>query len=204
MDSCFDDNDGSRGKGYLHLIMGPMYSGKSTNLISKYNELKDLYKEKVVVITHEIENRYSLEKLSTHERIEIDCKKVADIQSIVNSCSSTTDNDMKLANCILVDEVQFFPDLHRILDLVEEHSKTVYVYGLDGDFKRNKFGNILDLIPFCDTVTKLRGNCEYCEKKSLFSWRNTSDKDTQVVVGAADKYVPLCRKCYLKYSQQND
>ena len=59
-------------------------------------------------------------------------------------------------NDILIDEAQFFTDLMEILYIVEKLNKNVYIFGLDGDFKRNKFGNILDLIPYCDTITKLQ------------------------------------------------
>tara|TARA_A200000159_G_C7247081_1_gene307089 strand:- start:58 stop:681 length:624 start_codon:yes stop_codon:yes gene_type:complete len=185
--------------GALHLIMGPMYAGKSTKLIQTFNEL-DKSKDgqaKVVVITHAIENRYSLDKLSSHDRKEVDCTKVSDIKTIINACSNTISNDIQLADYILLDEAQFFPDLINTIELVETFHKTVYVYGLDGDFKRNKFGSILDLVPFCDTVQKLSGKCSHCDNKSHFSWRLSNDRTTQIVVGAASEYVSLCRQCYM-------
>jgi len=185
--------------GNLHLIMGPMYSGKSSHLIQNFNELS-LINQNVLVVTHTIETRYSIDNLSSHDRKEVACKKVNDIQSVITLCNSDIKNDVQLAEYILVDEAQFFPDLLKIIELVETYNKTVYVYGLDGDFKRNKFGSILDLIPFCNTVKKLNGTCSRCENSSLFSWRISHDKMTQVVVGAADEYIPLCRQCYLKVS----
>ena len=186
--------------GELHLIMGPMYAGKSTKLIQTYNNLDKCNdgQTKAVVVTHALENRYSLDKLSSHDRKEVDCTKVADIQTLINACTNNVSNNIQRADYILLEEAQFFPDLIKTIELVETFHKTVYVYGLDGDFKRNKFGTILDLVPYCNTVQKLHGKCSNCENTSHFSWRVSTDKTTQVVVGAADEYVALCRQCYLK------
>ena len=84
--------------------------------------------------------------------------------------------------------------------MVENHNKIVYICGLDGDFKREKFGEILDLIPYCDKVTKLNSFCSKCRngKKGLFSCRVS--KETEQVVIGSDNYKPLCRKCYLSLS----
>ena len=76
------------------------------------------------------------------------------------------------------------------------NNKKVYVCGLDGDFERKKFGQILDLIPLCDTVTKLTSLCSLCKNgtKGIFSKRITSETE-QTVVGS-DNYIPVCRNCY--------
>ena len=186
--------------GNLHLIMGPMYAGKSTKLIETYNNLMkiDSEKSRVIVVTHALETRYSHDKLSSHDRKEVDCIKVTDIQSINQACCSTINNNIQMAKYILIDEAQFFPDLIKVIELVEKYNKTVYVYGLDGDFKRNKFGTILDLVPYCNTVQKLNGKCSNCDNKSYFSWRISNDRTTQIVVGSSEKYIALCRQCYIK------
>ena len=201
MEFSLKDNDDV---GELHLVVGPMYSGKSSQLIKKYEDLVNdesgLGEEEVLVVTHSLEKRYSSEKLSSHDRKEIACKKFSSIQSIIESCDSELEN----VRYLLIDESQFFHDLLRVLTLVESHNKKVYAYGLDGDFKRNKFGSITDLIPFCDSVQKLRGICGECFRPSLFSRRITNDLETQIVVGSEDKYVPLCRSCYLDRTERDD
>ena len=92
-----------------------------------------------------------------------------------------------------------------ILVQIEEFVKTllskgkqIYVCGLDGDFERKKFGQILDLIPLCDKVNKLTSLCSICKNGTLgiFSKRISSEKE-QTVVGS-DNYIPVCRKCYEK------
>jgi thymidine kinase len=104
---------------------------------------------------------------------------------------------------VLINEGQFFPDLYDVVDvLVNIDGKRVHICGLDGDFKRQKFGGILDLIPLCDAVTKLRSNCTNCPNKALFSHRITNETE-QVVIGSFN-YVPLCRGCYNKATTLDD
>ena len=105
---------------------------------------------------------------------------------------------------ILINEGQFFPDLFEcVIELVEKYNKKVYVSALDGDFKREKFGGILDLIPYCDQFTKLNSLCSQCKngRKALFSHRVTTES-AQIVIGS-DNYIPLCRKCYLQFNCEN-
>ncbi len=73
--------------------------------------------------------------------------------------------------------------------------------GLDGDFKTNKFGQILDLIPICNNVYKLHSICSECKngKKALFTHRKTQELEQKVI--GVDTYQPLCRACYYKKQQ---
>jgi thymidine kinase len=77
-----------------------------------------------------------------------------------------------------------------------KHKKKIYVGGLDGDFERKKFGQILDLIPICDNVRKITSLCSLCKDgtRGIFSMRLTSETE-QTVVGS-DNYIPVCRDCY--------
>ena len=107
-------------------------------------------------------------------------------------------SEISLYDVILINEGQFFNDLvEHVLHYVEKMNKIVYVCGLDGDFRRNKFGSILDLIPYCDDITKLKAFCAGCKtgKKGLFSKR-TIQNETQLVIGN-DIYMPVCRSCYV-------
>jgi thymidine kinase len=104
---------------------------------------------------------------------------------------------LESCHTILIDEAQFFPDLLKSIELVDFYKKTVIIFGLDGDFKREKFGNILDLIPYADSVEKLCARCNNCNNKAIFSHRIIQEK-TQIIIGNKDIYIPLCRKCYLQ------
>lgn len=178
--------------GSLHLYIGPMFAGKSSKLIECYNE--GIENEKLVcVLTHSIENRYSTEELSTHDLTKIHCLKYNSIEKFINEQQIV----LKSYDIILIDEAQFFPDLIKSIDLVDVYHKQVCIFGLDGDFQRQKFGNILDIIPYCDTVEKLHARCNDCNNRALFSHRIIQGKE-QIIIGNTDIYIPLCRKCYLK------
>jgi len=177
--------------GYLELILGPMFSGKTTQIIQHYKSYSYIGK-KVAVINYAEDKRYHDSLLSTHDQIMIPCILVKNLTDIVN------DEVIVNADVILINEGQFFPDIYEIvLEFVEKQQKTVYICGLDGDFKRNKFGKLLDLIPYCDKVNKLTSFCSKCRngKNGLFSCRVT--KETEQIVIGSDNYKPLCRDCYL-------
>ena len=101
---------------------------------------------------------------------------------------------MQLTALALCVQVEF------VLSAAEVQLKTVIVAGLDGDFKRQKFGQILDLVPMADSVTRLVGKCHFCESKSLFSFRVSAD-ERQELVGGGDTYVPACRHHYVELAR---
>lgn len=176
--------------GYLELIIGPMYAGKTSKLL----ELSTYFHKNsinCIALTHSDDVRYSIDKLSTHDKNMISCFKYKNISSLIYN------PEIKLEDIqvILVDEGQFFSDLNLVLDLVDVYKKHVYVFGLDGDFNRKKFGGILDLVPHCDKITKLNSICSNCKGKGLFSHR-ISDNKQQVLIGASNEYISLCRICY--------
>lgn len=176
--------------GSLQLFVGPMYAGKTSKLIETYEECIDS-ENRVIVLTHSDEIRYSIDKLSTHDQKKIDCFKYDTITSFINEKADA----IKECKVILIDEGQFFKDLLEILPLINQLHKHVYVFGLDGDFKRNKFGQILDLIPHCDRIEKLHAKCNVCSNQAIFSHR-TNDSSEQVLIGNESVYQPLCRECY--------
>ena len=186
-------NYSSSTSGSLQLFIGCMYAGKTTKLIETYNDVLDEDNDhSVIILTHSSENRYSVDELSTHNKKKIACLKYESISSFVENESSSIES----SDLILIDEGQFFDDLSSVIILVEKFHKHVCVFGLDGDFKRNKFGKILDLIPFCDSVEKLQATCK-CGDPAIFSNRTIKD-ESQILVGSTDIYEPLCRKCYIE------
>lgn len=177
-----------KNNGFLEIILGPMFSGKTTHLVDLYNYYK-ITGIKVLTINYSADKRYHDNMLSTHDKVMIPCIFVDKLSDILN--------ELLIADTILINEGQFFPDLYEIVKrLVDMYKKRVHICGLDGDFKRNKFGNILDLIPICDSVIKLQSKCTNCSKPAIFSHRITEEIE-QVVIGS-NNYVPLCRNCYNK------
>ena len=185
--------------GYLELILGPMFSGKTSKILDLYKQC-EFSNIPVVVINHTSDKRYSETMLSTHDLKMIPCiqaSSLCDAMEILEIKNKIND-----ATVILINEGQFFNDLYEWTKMmVETNLKEIYICGLDGDFNRNKFVQILDLIPLCDKVTKLKSLCSMCKNgtKALFSLRVTEEKE-QVLIGS-DCYKPVCRACYNKYHE---
>ena len=180
--------------GSLKLIIGPMFSGKSSELIKEIRKLK-VINSKYIVIKPVIDNRYKLNYIVSHDKESEECIVTDDLNKI-------NDVDIEKFNTIIIDEGQFLKNLkEKVLYWVEKLNKNVIIGGLDGDFKRNPIGEILELIPFCDTIKKINSLCVHCKDgtPALFSHRITNDLD-QVVVGSSDIYIPLCRYHYLETS----
>lgn len=183
-------------EGYLELILGPMFSGKTSTLKKIYDQC--MYCNiPVMVINYEADNRYcDASFMSTHDKIMIPCVKGVSILEILEQNKEKVNE----SEVILINEGQFFKDINTVIHLVEDLHKRVYICGLDGDFKKNKIGSLLDLIPHCDNVYKLKSLCSECRngKSGLFSYRITDETD-QVVIGV-ENYKPVCRACFERLS----
>ena len=195
--------------GYLEIIKGPMFSGKTTRIMDIYKQYSfcDI---KTMVINYEKDNRYSDNMLSSHDKIMIPCIKaitLAEVVAIADPSAKETDSlaasisgkyalEFLEAKAILINEGQFFADIVEWVRLaVEKYHKNVYICGLNSDFKRNKFGNWLDLETISDNVVMLHSFCSRCKKRpAIFSHRLS--RETEVEVIGADCYIPVCRKCY--------
>jgi thymidine kinase len=150
-----------------------------------------------MVVNYEEDNRYcDASFMSTHDKIMIPCVKGLSILKILE----TNKEKVNESEVILINEGQFFKDIDTVIHLVEDLHKRVYICGLDGDFKKNKIGSLLDLIPHCDNVYKLKSLCSECRdgKSGLFSYRITDETD-QVVIGV-ENYKPVCRACFERLS----
>jgi len=191
----------STATGYLELIIGPMFSGKTSELLQIYKQCK-FCSIPVSIINHTIDKRYHDTMISSHDKIMAPCLQANKLTDIWTRLQSGNESDiysnklLRSAEVILINEGQFFSDLYEVVVDMLNHNKKVYICGLDGDFERKKFGSILDLIPLCDKVRKLTSLCSNCRDgtQAIFSMRLTSEKE-QTIVGS-DNYIPVCRKCY--------
>jgi thymidine kinase len=177
--------------GYLELIIGPMFSGKTSTIINLDKQYR-FSKLKVCIINYAEDKRYDDSKLSTHDKVKVDCLNSLELKTIL------TENIINDHSVFLINEGQFFPDLYDYVTLlVEKYNKIVHVCGLDGDFKRDGFPQIMKLIPLADNIQKKYSFCMKCKngKKALFSHRVSNE--TAIKVIGSDNYIPLCRKCYL-------
>lgn len=177
--------------GFLTLIIGPMYSGKSSALIDLYKKYK-ISKINTFVVNYSEDIRYGNNILSSHDQTNIPCVMSLNLKSVITK-EVINNNEV-----FLINEGQFFDDLSEIvLNLVDVHKKIVFVNGLDSDFKRNIFKQITLLIPVADEIIKKKAICKICENGTLGIFTHRLSNDTDIKVIGTDLYIPVCRKCYL-------
>jgi thymidine kinase len=192
-DSEFDSEYTNRFNGRLELIIGNMFSGKSTELIRRINREKSINK-KIIVINYSEDNRYSTNSVSTHDQTKVNCLKL-------KLLSDFDPHFINQYDSFFIDEAQFFPDLYIFVkNLVDNCKKHVIISGLDGDSNRQAFGEMLRLIPICDTLVKLHAYCKKCNNGTFAPFTLRLNKsDTLIDIGGSNKYTPVCRTHYLEH-----
>ena len=203
----------------LSITLGPMCAGKTSSLLNTYSACVG----KKIIIDFDIDNNSKCfwGTVKTHDNVTEDSIKATklfdtlDIYKVNGNFQMASEyfheykytdapelykmcDTVKFSDHIFINEAQFFPDLFEFV--THYSNKNIYLYGLDGDFKREKIGRIIDLIPLCDSVIKLNSIC-VCGKNAIFTHRESLEKE-QYVPNAA--YVPLCRACYLKKINNTD
>lgn len=171
----------------LTLILGPMFSGKTTYLLHKLKTY-EVANKSVMYMNHRRDTRGDL--FSTHNSLlnpgcNIEC---------TNNLSVAMNTD---ADVIGFDEAQFYDDafVKTIVPFLLSKDKIIVICGLDGDCKQRRFGYLLDLIPICDKVKKLHAVCNRCNGRGIFSKRLDETDVGQISIGGADKYISVCRAC---------
>jgi len=176
----------------LHIIFGPMFAGKSTYLINTIKSLLDTQVntlEEILIINHSSDKRYSNNsEICTHDNIKMPSVSLNRIDEIFN-CA-----DLFNKKYIFIDEGQFFGDLYEsVKSLLIIYKKTIYIGGLDGDYKQEPFttSRLFDLIPYATTVKKITAKCSECNAIAPFTKRLVCS-DEQILVGGSDSYKPVC------------
>lgn len=168
----------------LRIIMGNMFSGKTSEMIRRLKRYKVIGK-RVVVVNSQKDIRSSEEVLRTHDNVTFRCIKTNDL------------NDVNTEGCdvVAIDEAQFFTGLKTFVEKELVTGKTILLAGLDGDYKQRKFGELLDCIPLADEVTKLTAMCMDCMDgtQGPFTKRIVKSKKLELV-GGDDMYKAVCRK----------
>lgn len=174
----------------LEIILGCMYSGKSTELIRRVRNHQAI-KTKVLVVNHLNDNRYSTcDTANTHSGDTIHAMKLSNLQDIYKH----TDN----YSVIAIDEAQFFKGLYDVVvHLVENLGKHVIVAGLSGDYKRRLFGELHLLIPIADKLMLSVAYCSICKDGTSATFTRKIKGGSGVIdVGSTEKYIAVCRKHY--------
>lgn len=177
---------------YLHyeIIIGPMYSGKTTELYRRIHRFKSIG-EKVCVINHNYDTRSC--GIKTHQGIEYPAVK---IDSLMNFFES---DYFKNTRIIGIDEAQFFTDLKEFILASEKYNKIIIVAGLDGTYLREPFGEILSTIPLCNKLDKLSALDMILKNGTAADFSKKISEDGDLIsIGSTDKYLAVCRSEYLK------
>jgi thymidine kinase len=175
--------------GYLKIILGPMFSGKTTELMRIYNRYNNC-DIPCCVINHTMDQKRwnDINEMTNHNGSKVPCVYIETLKEAIPLVDKY--------DIFLINEGQFFEDLYDVVNLLSNlHKKKVYISGLDGDFKRRKFGSILDVIPLCDDIVKLKAICKRCKKKDAIYTHRLTHQQEQTLIGA-DNYTALCRTCY--------
>ncbi len=171
----------------LHVIIGSMFSGKSTELTRRVDRLVAIG-IRCLVVNHTSDTRVAGNFMQTHAGKRTAAKKTDDLLLV----------DVRPYDAIAIDEAQFFLNLRAaVMLMVEKHGKHVIVAGLSGDYLRKPFGEILDLVPLADDVQFKRALCARCQHPDrLASFTKRISTET-VLVSVASEYQAVCRQCYL-------
>jgi len=183
------------GEGKIELILGPMFSGKSTRLIELMR--KYVYKaKKTIMVKYYADQRYSQKsEVVTHDLIKYDS---INCKILRNSFDTFKEYDV-----IGIDEGQFFADLVEVCEELALMGKIVLIAALNGDFRMEPFPVIQRIIAKADKIKLLKAYCFNCHKDAKFSLRIVQSNET-VLIGAGESYKPACRECHVFFSKQRE
>ena len=181
------------GGGWLELIVGPMFSGKSEELIRRVNRAV-IAKQQVQVFKPAIDNRYEAVAVASHNGRTWEAVAVDTVEDIKASLEPET-------QVIAIDEGQFLSEqlVPLALDLADE-GKRVLIAGLDQDFRGEPFGAIPELLAHAELVKKLTAICgcgrQATRTQRLIGGHPAHYDDPVILVGASESYEPRCRSCH--------
>lgn len=183
-------------KGRLEIICGPMFSGKSEELIRRLRRAI-IAKQQIAIFKPAIDHRYSIEHIRSHNGSSLEAMPVKDMQQV------KTYIEQHPCEVVAFDELQFFP--HEIIETIcflIDRGKRVICAGLDLDFRGIPFGPMPTLLALADEIIKLRSICTICGKDAHCTQRLVDNKpakfdDPIILVGAQEAYEARCRNCYV-------
>ena len=171
-------------KMYLGVAFGPMGAGKSTYLYDKYRAYMKRPGIDILCITHTLDVRYG-DGICTHHNMKVPATRV----------DTLSDIDIQGKDVVLIDEGQFFPDLRDFIYMHVDKDVSIYVAGLDADFKQEKFGQILDIMPIASEKVPKYSICDVCGDTASFSRkRQLLGTATTKDPGGFDKYYTVCHR----------
>jgi len=184
-----NDISSAGSRGWIEVVAGSMFSGKTEELIRRLNRAK-IAKQKVEIFKPKVDTRYSDDEVVSHNSNAI---RSTPVETAANILLLSSDVDV-----VGIDEAQFFDEgLADVCNELANQGIRIIVAGLDMDFQGNPFGPIPGLMATAEYVTKVHAVCMQCGNLAQYSHR-LSDTDKLVLLGEKDAYEPLCRVCYNK------
>lgn len=181
-------------EGWIEVICGCMFAGKTEELIRRINVLSYARKN-ILVFKPKIDDRYSTTEIASHAGSKVPCIVISEAKEILDHVNYDTD-------VVAIDEVQFFDeDVVDICEYLADSGLRVMVAGLDKDFRGEPFGVLPDLLTRAEFVTKLTAVCAKCgapatRTQRIINGKPASFNDPIVLVGAKEAYEPRCRHCH--------
>jgi thymidine kinase len=175
--------------GGIEVICGSMFSGKTEELLRRIKRAQ-IARQKVQVFKPEIDNRYSVDHVQSHDAGRVSSRPVEKARDILKYVDDNT-------KVVAIDEAQFFDD--TVVDVAQKlayRGIRVIVAGLDMDFRAQPFGPMPKLLAIAEDVTKLSAVCVVCGNPASRSQRVTGPSKAKVAVGAAEMYEARCRFCH--------
>ncbi|MEI3527929.1 MAG: thymidine kinase [Bacilli bacterium] len=188
--------------GWLEVICGCMFAGKTEELIRRINRIKYAKKD-IVVFKPVIDNRYDEKQVVSHSNQRVDSIPIQNSQEVFAYLD-------KLPYAVAFDEAQFFDDgLVDVTDRLANSGVRVIVAGLDQDFRGEPFGIMPILMSKAEYVTKLQGICMVCgapatRTQRIINGRPAAYNDPTILVSAKEKYESRCRHCHQVFNQTHD
>ena len=175
-------------KGWIEVICGSMFSGKTEELIRRVKRAK-IARQQVRIFKPKMETRYDKVKVVSHDDNYIDSFPVDTASEILNWIEGV--------DVVGIDEAQFFDyGLPDVCNELANRNKRVVIAGLDMDYLAKPFGVMPELMAMAEYVTKVHAICMQCGSIAQYSYR-FSKNGGQVQLGEKDQYEPRCRKCFV-------
>jgi len=180
--------------GWIELICGSMFSGKTEELIRRARRAQ-IARQKLQVFKPGLDDRYGVEKLASHDGVSWDAVSVQEARQILDLVNSDT-------QVVIIDEVQFFDRaIANVCNVLADAGKRVIVAGLDTDFRGEPFGPVPLLLAEAEVVDKLQAICVVCgapatRTQRLIDGQPASYDDPIIMVGASEVYEARCRRCH--------
>lgn len=181
--------------GWIEVICGCMFAGKSEELIRRINTL-EYAKKNIIVFKPLIDDRYSEDEIASHKGNKIRCYSISRSKDILKFIEDDTD-------VVAIDEVQFFDEnIIPICEMLADKQIRVMVAGLDKDFKGKPFYIMSELLARAEFVTKLSAICVKCGAPATITQRLVNNKpasykDPIILIGASESYEARCRHCHI-------